>query len=94
MTQTTVYYLIHKDTGLGLKWYSSLSGARIAQRKHNHRLGFVERVERVMIEDNWEVELCRDRNNHIVEATYCIVEDTIDAVDLTISTVSQNDSRA
>jgi len=81
--QTTVYYLVHKDTERRLKWYKTLAGARIAQRGRNARLGFVHRVERVCIYDNWEAEQCQDSSGAIVTATYCIVEDTIDTVDLT-----------
>ncbi len=76
--QQTVYYLVHKDTERRLKYYKTLAGARIAQRARNHRLGFVERVERVCQFDNWEVEMCRNTDNQILEATWCIVEDTID----------------
>ena len=83
---TTVYYLVHKDTQRRLKYYKTLAGARIAQRARNHRLGFVERIERTTIYDNWEVEMCRNLDNQILEATYCIVEDTIDVEDLYIET--------
>ncbi len=76
--QETVYYLVHKDTQRRLKYYKTLAGARIAQRARNHRLGFIERVERVQQFDNWEVEMCRNTDGDILEATYCIVEDTID----------------
>ena len=80
--QITVYYLVHKDTQRRLKYYKTLAGARIAQRSRNHRLGFIERIERVQPFDNWEVELCRNTDNLILEATYCIVEDTLDSEDL------------
>ena len=80
--QKTVYYLVHRDTGLRLRYYSSLAGARIAQRARNHRLGFHTRIERVEVAQNWEVERCVDSNGLIVDATYCIVEDTIDSPDL------------
>lgn len=80
--QLTVYYLVHKDTKRKLKYYKTLAGARIAQRSRNHRLGFIERIERVTMFDNWEVELCRNTDNDILEATYCIVEGTIDSEDL------------
>jgi hypothetical protein len=79
--QKTVYYLTHKDTGERLRYYSSLAGARIAQRSRNARLGFVERVERIEIHDNWQVEQCLV-DGKIVTATYCIVEDTIEQNDL------------
>lgn len=80
--QRTVYYLTHKDTGERLRYYSTLQGARIAQRQRNHRLGFHTRIARIQLEDNWEVEQCIDSNGIVVEATYCIVEDTIDSPDL------------
>ena len=76
--QQTVYYLVHKDTQRRLKYYKTLQGARIAQRARNHRLGFLERIERISMFDNWEVELCKNVDGNILEATYCIVEDTID----------------
>ena len=79
--QKTVYYLAHKDTQERLRYYSSLAGARIAQRSRNARLGFVERVERIELEDNWEVEQCLV-DGTIVTATYCIVEGTIDYSDV------------
>ena len=79
--QKTVYYLVHKDTQERLRYYKSLAGARIAQRSRNARLGFLTRVERVEISDNWEVEQCLV-DGHIVEATYCVVEDTIEQNDL------------
>ena len=74
----TVYYLVHKDTHRRLKYYRTLAGARIAQRARNSHLGFHTRIERISIVDNWEAERCLDSNNRIVDATYCIVEDTID----------------
>ena len=80
--QTTVYYLVHKDTRERFRYYRSLAGARIAQRSRNSRLGFLRRIERVEQFTNWEVELCELDDGSIVEATYCIVEDTIDSNDL------------
>jgi len=82
--QKTVYYLVHKDTGLRLRYYRSLAGARIAQHSRNARLGFLHRIERVEQFHNWEVELYRLADGTIVEGTYCIVEDVIDYNDLTI----------
>jgi hypothetical protein len=80
--QRTVYYLVHKDTLERLRYYSSLAGARIAQRSRNHRLGFHTRIERVEVMANWEVERCIDSNGCVTDATYCIQEDTIDSPDL------------
>ena len=75
----TVYYLVHKDTGERVKYYRTLAGARIAQRSRNAHLGFDERIERVEQFTNWEVELCRLADGTIVEATYVVVEDTVDS---------------
>lgn len=80
--QKTVYYLVHKDTHRRLKYYKTLAGARIAQRSRNHRLGFIERIERIELFDNWEAEQCRMADNKIETATYCIVEDTLEQEDL------------
>ena len=80
--QNTVYYLVHRDTGLRLRYYKTLAGARIAQRARNQRLGFHERIERIEWDNNWEVEMCRDSDNNIVAATYCVVEGIIDCEDM------------
>jgi hypothetical protein len=80
--QNSVYYLVHKDTLERLRYYKSLAGARIAQRSRNARLGFGQRIERVEIGDNWEVERCVLDDGTVVDATYCIVEDTIEQNDL------------
>ena len=74
----TVYYLTHKDTGLRRGYYRSLAGARIAQRARNARLGFKQRIERVAQFDNWEVERCELADGSIVDATWCIVEGTVE----------------
>jgi hypothetical protein len=74
----TVYYLTHRDTGLRERYYKNRAGARIAQRARNRLLGFRDRVERVCLGDNWEVEQCRLADGRIETATYCIVEDTVD----------------
>ena len=74
----SVYYLTHKDTGRRLKWYRTLTGARIAQRSRNYRLGFQTRVERI-VSDDVESELCTTTDNLTLIATYCIVEDTLDS---------------
>jgi hypothetical protein len=79
--QKTVYFLAHRDTGERVRYYRTLAGARIAQRARNHRLGFRDRVERVDVFDNWEVERCRVGDD-IVDATWCIVEGTVDQEDL------------
>ena len=79
--QRTVYYLVHRDTLERVRYYKTRAGARIAQRARNSQLGFLTRVERIEISDNWEVEQCVV-DGVIVEATYCIVEDTIEQNDL------------
>jgi hypothetical protein len=78
-TIATVYYLTHKDSLRRLKWYKTLTGARIACRLRNSRLGFTERLDRV-VDNDCEFELC---SNGI--ATYCIVEDFVEKCDLLIS---------
>lgn len=80
--QKTVYYLVHKDTQRRLKYYRTLAGARIAQRARNHRLGFITRIERIELFDNWEAEQCEMSDGSIHTATYCIVEDTLEQEDL------------
>jgi hypothetical protein len=78
----TVYYLTHQDTGQRLRYYGTLAGARIAQRQRNARLGFDERIERIELWDNCEAEQCRLRDGTVKTATWCIVEDVIDTVDI------------
>jgi len=77
----TVYYLTHRDTGLRRQYYRTLQGARIAQRSRNRDLGFLDRIERVDL-GNWEVERCVIATGEVVDATWCIVEDTIEQEDL------------
>jgi hypothetical protein len=77
----TVYFLAHKDTGLRTHYYRTLAGARIAQRARNRLLGFQDRVERVQVGDNWEVERCELADGSIVDATWCIQEDTVDTLE-------------
>ena len=78
----TVYFLVHKDTGERLRYYSSRAGARIAQRARNSHLGFRNRIERVEQFENWEAELYSMDDGTVVEGTYCIQEDTIEQEDL------------
>lgn len=77
----TVYYLTHRDTDRRLRYYSTLAGARIAQRSRNHRLGFHTRIERVWLADR-EYERCLDSDNQCVDATWVIEEAVIDSPDL------------
>jgi ribosomal protein L20 len=81
--QKTVYFLAHRDTGQRLRYYRTLAGARIAQRARNHRLGFRDRVERVLSDDNWEVERCELADGAVVDATWCIEEGCVDQEDIT-----------
>ena len=81
MIMHTVYYLAHSDTDRRLRWYSTLAGARIAQRQRNRRLGFALRLERVSIGDR-EWERCLDSSGAVVDATWYIEEGVVDTVDL------------
>jgi len=74
----TVYYIMHQHTGRRVKWYRSLTGARIACRLRNLRLGFQTRVDRVY-DNDMESELCITVDGVTMIATYCIVEDTIES---------------
>jgi hypothetical protein len=80
--QRTVYYLVHRDTLERVRYYKTRAGARIAQRARNSQLGFLTRIERIELADNWEVERCELEDGSIVDATYCVVEDTIEQNDL------------
>jgi len=87
--QQQVYYLVHKETLMKLKYYKTLSGARIAQRQRNHRLGFITRMDRVTVyiqelELELEAELCSrsDDLSRPILATYCILEDCIETLDI------------
>ena len=79
--QNSVYYLTHRDTLERVRYYKTRAGARIAQRARNSQLGFLTRIERIEIHDNWEVEQCLVEGV-IVTATYCIQEDTIEQNDV------------
>lgn len=76
----SIYYLRHHSNHRRLRYYHTLAGARIAQRQRNRRLGFVDRVERVEI-DNLEYERCLV-DGRIVDATWVIEEDHIESPDL------------
>lgn len=78
----TVYYITHKDTGERVRYYKTRAGARIAQHSRNARLGFRDRVERIELWDNCEVEQYRSSDGTVVTGSYCIVEDTVDVTDL------------
>jgi hypothetical protein len=77
----SVYYLVHWESGRRIRYYKTLTGARIACRLRNLHLGFKSRIE-YQTEDNRTYELCVNLNAEQVRATYCIEEDTIDTPDL------------
>ena len=54
--QQTIYYLVDSNSGHRIQWYRTLTGARIAQRLRNRRLGFDQRIERLEWADNQSVE--------------------------------------
>jgi hypothetical protein len=79
----TVYYLTHGENQRRLRYYTTLSGARIAQRQRNRRLGFHTRLERVEV-GNLEYERCLLSDHQIVDATWVIEEDTLESPDLIV----------
>lgn len=85
----TVYFLTHKDSQERLRYYKTLAGARIAQRARNSRLGFGLRLERIDM-GNWEVERCALQDGTVVDATYCIQEDTVEQEDLECDFVTKS----
>jgi hypothetical protein len=76
----TVYYLVHVVSNRRIRYYHTLTGARIAMRLRNQHLGFVSRLGKTQ-EHNREYELYLVENQ-TVRATYCIEEDVIDTPDL------------
>jgi hypothetical protein len=77
----SVYYLIHVDSNRRVRYYRTLTGARIACRLRNLHLGFLARIE-YQIEDNRTYELCQSSNDQPQMGTYAIEEDTLDTPDL------------
>jgi len=77
----TVYYLEHKDSGRRLKWYNTRTGARIAQKLRNRKLGFGDELERKIINDKEVCWYSTPRDGH-AKGTWIVVEDVIDSVDL------------
>jgi len=74
----TRYYLVHKDTEERcFRVYRTRAGARVAQRARNSHLGFVHRLERASVGDNWEVERCLV-DGRVVDATYVIQEAAVE----------------
>ena len=80
----TVYYIVHLDTGRRLRYYKTRAGARIAQHARNRHLGFQNRIERIELYDNCEVEQYLLPDGTVASGTYCIVEDTVEQQDLYI----------
>ena len=80
----TVYYIVHLDTQERLRYYKTRAGARIAQHARNSHLGFVNRIERIELYDNCEVEQYSLQDGTVVSGTYCVVEDTVEQTDLYI----------
>jgi hypothetical protein len=79
--QKTVYYLVHWESSKRIRYYTTLGGARIAQRNRNKHLGFHTRVDKLYT-DNYEYELYSIEDNTIVKGTYCILEDYIETEQL------------
>ena len=79
-----VYYLVHSATHERcFRYYETLTGARIAQRSRNTRLGYKTRVQRIYDED-LEFEQCVNSQGELVRATWAIQEDHIECVELII----------
>jgi hypothetical protein len=79
--QQTIYYLVDSHNGHRIQWYKTLTGARIAQRLRNRRLGFDQRIERLEWADNQSVEQYLV-NGSVVTAPLIIIEDTVDVNDV------------
>jgi hypothetical protein len=79
----TVYYLVHWESDHRIRYYTTLTGARIACRLRNLHLGFLSRME-YQDEDRRTYELCATTNDTQCRGTYCIEEDVIDTPDLLI----------
>lgn len=77
----SVYYLVHVDSNRRIRYYRTLTGARIACRLRNLHLGFHTRIEYQHL-DNRTYELCETANPVPQLGTYAIEEDTIDTPDL------------
>ena len=73
-------YLVHWESGRRIKYYHTLTGARIAMRLRNQHLGFEHRLDK-QLEDVREYELYTVEGQ-TVKATYCVEEDVIETPDL------------
>lgn len=77
----SIWYLRHRDSDRRLGYYLTLAGARIAQRSRNRRLGFRERIERVVVGE-LEYERCWDSRDQVVDATWIIEEAVVDSQEI------------
>jgi hypothetical protein len=77
----SVYYLVHWESARRIRYYKTLTGARIACRLRNLHLGFLTRIN-YEHQDNRTYELCANSNSELVRGTYAIEEDVIDTPDL------------
>jgi hypothetical protein len=79
----TVYYLVHVESDHRIRYYQTLTGARIACRLRNLHLGFLTRTEYEYL-DHRTYEICTTAGDAHCRGTYCIEEDVIDTPDLLI----------
>jgi hypothetical protein len=79
----TVYYLVDWRSNHRIRYYTTLTGARIACRLRNLHLGFLRRTEYQEL-DLRTYELCATAGDTNCRATYCIEEDVIESPDLLI----------
>lgn len=77
----SVYYLVHVDSNCRIRYYRTVTGARIACRLRNLHLGFHTRIEYQQV-DSRTYELCANSNQQHQMGTYAIEEDVIDTPDL------------
>ena len=78
MQPRSVYYLVDTQNQVRVRYYKTLTGARIAQRLRNRHLGFLTVISKVVLDSGEERELCVDKNSNTVTATYSIIEDWLE----------------
>jgi hypothetical protein len=78
MQPKSVYYLVDTGNRARIRYYRTLTGARIAQRLRNRNLGFLTVISKVTLDSGEEQELCVDKNSNTVTATYSIIEDWLE----------------
>ena len=78
MQPRSVYYLVDTRNQARIRYYKTLTGARIAQRLRNRHLGFLTVISKVVLDSGEEQELCCDKDSNTVTATYSIVEDWLE----------------